>query len=550
MSAGLGPLLLISLFSCAFSAKILFFAYHDTGSHFNSMAPFFKSLAGRGHQIALFDTISKSPKFWHENVTSINVHVPHAMDPMALLNLVWNMTTNEWQLPFVFQDGDRTLGEIFELHPEKIVETLNADWDLIVTDDLFCAVGQKMALFGKRHLNLPYVIFSTTQMKNSLTSNGALGRNWITKAPLFSYTPTSSEDYFQSGYFWHRLYAFTLNLGENIGANVLSRNWITKAPLFSYTPTSSEDYFQSGYFWHRLYAFTLNLGENIGANVLTEKFFLPNIARLGVPNFTWRELYKGSSMNFGDSVDRIGWPASEGSEVKGIGSYCADPKNGLDQDLEAFMNDPKSAGTIYVAFGSYAQWAHAPRRMINAFVTALNRLDRYRVIFSYNGDPIQVGDHVKLVKWAPQSAILAHPRTKLFLTHGGLKSIKEAICGAVPFIVMPLFAEQAHNSHMALALRLGSVLNKFLVNPEIVHNTIEDILNNPFYEERARKYREIFLDRPMPSIDEAVFYTEKILRTRNGRITFQRKGIDLSWAEFSFYELSLFVVVLMYVVQK
>ncbi|KAI1707068.1 UDP-glucoronosyl and UDP-glucosyl transferase domain-containing protein [Ditylenchus destructor] len=503
MSAALRLSLLLSLFSCAFSAKILFFAYHDTGSHFNSMAPFFKRLASRGHQVALFDTISKSPKFWHENVTSINVHVPHAMDPMALLNLVWNLTTTEWQIPFVFQDGDRTLAEIFELHPEKTVETLNADWDLVVTDDLFCAIGQKTALFRKRHLNLPYVIFSTTQMKNSLTSNGALGRNWISKAPLFSYTPTSSEDYFQSGYFWHRLYAFTLNLGENIGANIL-----------------------------------------------TEKFFLPNIARFGVPNFTWSELYKGSSMNFGDSVDRIGWPVSEGSEAKGIGSYCADPKNGLDQEMEAFMNDPKSAGTIYVAFGSYAQWAHAPRRMIDAFVTALNRLDRYRIIFSYNGNPIQVKDHVKLVRWAPQSAILSHPRTKLFLTHGGLKSVKEAICGAVPFIVMPLFAEQAHNSHMALALRLGSVLNKFLVTPEIVHKTIEDILNNPFYEERARKYREIFLDRPMPSIDEAVFYTEKILRTPNGRITFQRKGIDLSWAEFSYYELALFVIALMYVVQK
>lgn len=83
------------------------------------MAPFFKRLASRGHQIALFDTISKTPKSWHENVMSVNVHLAHAMDPMDLLNLVWNLTTEEYQIPFVFQDGDRTLGEIFEVHPEK-----------------------------------------------------------------------------------------------------------------------------------------------------------------------------------------------------------------------------------------------------------------------------------------------------------------------------------------------------------------------------------------------------------------------------------------------
>lgn len=378
---------------------------------------------------------------------------------------------------------------------------MNTDWDLVVTDDLFCAVGQWMAVHGKRRLNRPYVVFSTTQMKYSLASNGALGRNWVAKAPTFGYTPSSSEDYYRAGNFWHRLYAFGLNLEENLGANFL-----------------------------------------------VENFMLPNIDKFGVPNFTWQEFYKSSSMNFGDTIDRLGWPASEGHEVKGIGSYCADPKNGLSDELEAFMNDKNSAGTIYIAFGSYAQWEHAPRRIIDAFVSAINRLDKYRVIFSYNGHPIDVGGHVKIIHWAPQSAILAHPTTKLFVTHGGLKSIKETICGAVPYIVMPLFAEQAYNSHMALALGLGKVLNKFLVDGDSIHRTILEILDSPWQAERARRYRNIFLDRPIPAIDEAVFYTEKILRTP--RIAFHRKGIDLSWAEFSFYELALLALTLVFLVQK
>lgn len=68
------------------------------------------------------------------------------------------------------------------------------------------------------------------------------------------------------------------------------------------------------------------------------------------------------------------------------------------------------------------EWNYAPDVVRNAFFDALNELDEYRIIFSYNGQvPSGVKDHVKVVRWAPQLDILAHPKTLVFLTHGGLK---------------------------------------------------------------------------------------------------------------------------------
>lgn len=93
--------------------------------------------------------------------------------------------------------------------------------------------------------------------------------------------------------------------------------------------------------------------------------------------------------------------------------------------------------------------------------------------------------------------ILAHPKTKIFITHGGLKryifsfflniffSVKEGLCSSTPMIFLPLFAEQAHNAHMALALGFGLVINKFNLNANSLYSTINIVclkkIQTPFF---------------------------------------------------------------------
>lgn len=149
-----------------------------------------------------------------------------------------------------------------------------------------------------------------------------------------------------------------------------------------------------------------------------------------------------------------------------------------------------SLGTIYIAFGTYVPWSQAPVRVRNDFLEALNELPDYRIVFSYNGPcpNFTLDGHIKLTKWAPQLDLLAHPKTKVFLTHGGLKrllasgfishpasfSIKEGLCTKTPFVLMPMFAEQAHNAKFMLSLGLGTVLSKFSVNKEAVVGTLKE----------------------------------------------------------------------------
>lgn len=63
--------------------------------------------------------------------------------------------------------------------------------------------------------------------------------------------------------------------------------------------------------------------------------------------------------------------------------------------------------------------------------------------------PKEFSDEIKergyVTSWCPQDEVLTHPSIGVFLTHCGWNSVTEAICGGVPIICWPFFAEQQMN---------------------------------------------------------------------------------------------------------
>ena len=63
----------------------------------------------------------------------------------------------------------------------------------------------------------------------------------------------------------------------------------------------------------------------------------------------------------------------------------------------------------------------------HAFIEAFKKL-KYHIIWKWNEDNIaDLPSNVMLSKWTPQQDLLAHPNLKVFVTHGGLLSLQEAI---------------------------------------------------------------------------------------------------------------------------
>ncbi|CAN4118283.1 unnamed protein product [Withania somnifera] len=77
-----------------------------------------------------------------------------------------------------------------------------------------------------------------------------------------------------------------------------------------------------------------------------------------------------------------------------------------------------------------------------------------------------VGERGRIVKWAPQKQVLAHPAIAGFFTHCGWNSTLESILEEVPFICRPVIADQPVNA------RYSSQIYKVGLELEVIERTV------------------------------------------------------------------------------
>ncbi|GMH23273.1 hypothetical protein Nepgr_025116 [Nepenthes gracilis] len=115
-----------------------------------------------------------------------------------------------------------------------------------------------------------------------------------------------------------------------------------------------------------------------------------------------------------------------------------------------WLESQAPASVTYVSFGSVAT---PPPDMLVGLAEALEA-SKVAFLWSMNdnaqaklpkGFVERTGGRGKVVPWAPQLALLAHPSVAAFVTHGGWNSILESIVSGVPMICLPFFGDQILN---------------------------------------------------------------------------------------------------------
>ncbi|KAJ9601567.1 hypothetical protein L9F63_000310 [Diploptera punctata] len=288
----------------------------------------------------------------------------------------------------------------------------------------------------------------------------------------------------------------------------------------------------------------------------TQKFYyLPNINFLmrkyinNSENFPslWELEAETTSLVLFNSHFSISYPRPLLPNAIQIGGMHIKPPNKLPQDIQTYLDEAKH-GVIYFSIGSILNSAYFPEPIKKALFEAFSKL-KEKVLWKWEIESLPgKPNNVKIGKWLPQADILAHPNVRVFMSHGGQMSTLEAIDRGVPMIGIPFFGDQFVNVGRATAAGIGVTLEFRNISAESVTWALREVLDNPKYRENMQKLSRIFRDQPLPPLEQAVFWTEYVIRHK-GAPHMRSAALDLTWYQYYLLDvISLLVLTVIFII--
>ncbi|XP_003247381.1 UDP-glucuronosyltransferase 2C1 isoform X2 [Acyrthosiphon pisum] len=227
----------------------------------------------------------------------------------------------------------------------------------------------------------------------------------------------------------------------------------------------------------------------------------------------------------------------------GVGGVHLLPPEPIPSDILQFIEESPN-GVIFFTFGTVVALSTLPDHIQIAFKNALAEVPQ-RVLLKYEGEMTDKPNNVMTSKWLPQRDILKHPNVKLFIGHGGISGVYEAVDAGVPILGFPLFYDQPRNMANLVDAGMALSMDLFSVTKDTLIKAINEIVNNETYSKNAKKTSELFKDRPMTPAESVVYWTEYVIRHK-GAPHLRSHALNLTW--YQYFLLDIIAVVLLVIV--
>ncbi|XP_039971196.1 UDP-glucosyltransferase 2-like [Bactrocera tryoni] len=436
------------------SAKILAVFPFPGPSQYICVQSYLKTLAARGHEVTSVSAFPQKTPL--KNFRDITIHIEQSHHDDSVTNAIEQMSVGklaEMQLVKEYT----ALTSLLVFNNKDFQQLLHSDeqFDLIIIEVFY---QDALYALGK-HFKAPVIGVST------FGADVAIDQLVDNVSPL-AYVPAPSGTNLDVMNFWQRL--------DNLYTNTMEL-------LYTYLVIIPE---QQRYY---------------------EKYF---------PNATLRltDVRRDFSLLLLNQHYSLSWPRPlVPNAIEVAGMHIGHKPKKLPTDMEAFIN-ASSRGTIYFSLGSNIKSALLPKQKLHEIMNAFASLP-VNVLWKFEKtDLADKPKNVFINKWFPQSDVLAHPKVKLFVTHGGMHSLIEAVHHGKPIVGTPVFYDQYLNVEKAVYKGFGIAVNFRNFTSIELRDAILEVLNNPTYTKRAQKISASFHDRPMKPLDAAIYWTEYVLR--------------------------------------
>lgn len=105
-----------------------------------------------------------------------------------------------------------------------------------------------------------------------------------------------------------------------------------------------------------------------------------------------------------------------------------------------------------------------------------------------------VPENCKIYNEVPQLSVLR--QADIFVTHGGMNSISEALVYGVPMVVIPFMSDQPTNARRIEELGLGKKLDYRMINSELLRKTVLSVMNDEGILANVSRMKNQMLDAP------------------------------------------------------
>lgn len=201
-----------------------------------------------------------------------------------------------------------------------------------------------------------------------------------------------------------------------------------------------------------------------------------------------------------------------------------------------------------MSLGSNVRSADLSSEKLSIFLNKFRSI-KQKIVWKFETDLPNKPDNVIVGKWLPQNDILAHPNVKVFISHCGKGGVTEAKYHGVPVLGIPLFAEQSGNIDVLVAEGWALKIPFGNLNRTIFSESLDEILVNPKYKQRAQKLSDLYRDRPEHPLDKAAFWIEYVIR-HNGAKHMQSSAVHLNIIQYYMVDVVAFIIVVLVVAVK
>jgi len=289
---------------------------------------------------------------------------------------------------------------------------------------------------------------------------------------------------------------------------------------------------------------------------------LKNILHYGISLYidhvTVRPLYRSLCEDFIDSSSNIysliqgadlwlmrvdfvfEFPRPTMPNVVYMGGFQCRPSNHLNMELEAFVQSSGDHGVIIMSLGTML--GSLLPEMSDMVAAAFARLPQKVVWRHLGAKPSTLGNNTLIVDWLPQNDLLGHPKTRVFVTHGGTNGIYEAIYHSVPMLGLPLIFDQFDNMVRLETRGVAKVLDVTRLDEDTFTDALRELLDEKkLYKKNMMQMSRLHRDQPEKPLDRAVFWSEFVMRHK-GASHLRTESYKMPWYSYHCLDVMLFIL--------